>query len=1398
MTLTRARTLQYIGILLSLGIIAVGYWYFSARAGVKTNTSALQPQGVGDLSAGLAGYWKLDEGSGTTAADSSTNGNNGTFVNTPSWTTGRINQGLTNFSTTAYVNVPHSAALNSLPFTLSFWVKTADASSGRHIVIAKDYTNGYRCHVVSGAMRCWFLTSGANWYDSGDGYSFGQIADNQWHHITMTISASGGVGYVDGVQVVSQSLTGTPAVAPTGTGDLSIGTGSGGNPVDDFSGSLDEVRIYNRTLSSDEVSNLYRLTSPTGVDTSLKGYWSFNTDALSGTTAYDWSGAGNNGTLTNGPVVAEGRVGQGLSFDGNNDDTTIPDSVSLSPTTALTYSFWAKRTDTVATDGTFIAKSDGGGGRRGTAVVSSSGGGITFHTATDSNSDFSSSTLAGGLVQQNQWVYIVAVFDGSGVTNTDRAKVYVNGTQQALSFGGTVPSSIPDTVAPLTMGGNFTYPYFPGILDEVRFYNRALTAAEIKSLYDRGAPDKGNTSALQSAGNGRLESGLAGYWKLDETTGSSAADASTNANTGTLSNMENGDWIAGQIGNGLDFDGTNEYVSASATPFVSHSSGTITAWIKSTNGSAAQTIFGISTLASSNYAGYFHTNANGKLAIRIKGNGSDLVNCGVTDSGSAAQVAASGTWTFVAITNDPTGKKFYKNAYQQGHDCGSDTTWFDDLSAQAPADVSLGAWLVAGGSQTLFQGSLDEVRVYDHALSQDEIANLYRVTTPTAVDTGLKGYWSFNGQDMSGTTAYDRSGKGANGTLTGGPATVEGKVGQALLLDGSNDRMSTTVLPSSLFTDATTTVAGWFKTSGLDKDFLSQDSCSGGWRINIGDTGFINAELKGSGSCGATVATRRSNITGLNDNSWHHFAVIMTTVTSGSNNNIDIYVDGVLNEQSLSSTASYSTASDNTLHLGARYGGYNYFPGTIDEIRIYNRALSAAEIKAQYDAANPDKSNTSISQPQGSGRLDSGLVGYWKLDDASGTTATDASTNSNSGTLSGGPTWVTGQIGGAIDLDGTNDYGTVPYISALSATTNITYSVWLKPDLNEVGGIFGAINGEDGSAYNFMTIDNNGAEAGNPSIVLTRNIGGTTSSRSVQFSYPVSTWFHLTYTYDGAYERMYINGARLGEWSQTGNFASNSEFGLVVGLRHSLDSNFFNGAMDEIRIYNRTLSSDEVSQLYRLGTPTGTDTNLTGYWSFNGGDMNGTTAYDRSGRSVNGTLTNGASITEGKLGQGISFDGTNDYIALGNHTAEQTVYTIAFWVYQTGSVSGNPFTRGDSGACFYNPRFDMDGTSITYAESGCSGTGIVGSAPLSVGWHHVVGTRNGGTSKLYVDGELIPTTGASAGFLGDGSTGKGSIGASWQNNSTFGGYLNTKMDEVRVYNREFSANEVKALYNLSK
>src|SRR5262249_32361181 len=136
-------------------------------------------------------------------------------------------------------------------------------------------------------------------------------------------------------------------------------------------------------------------------------------------------------------------------------------------------------------------------------------------------------------------------------------------------------------------------------------------------------------------------------------------------------------------------------------------------------------------------------------------------------------------------------------------------------------------------------------------------------------------------------------------------------------------------------------------------------------------------------------------------NTWYH---LVGVYDSGANQ-ISLYVNGAL--QSTQAVPAAWNATGQTVIGRAKWGGpTDVWPGLIDEVRLYNYALNAAAVSALYQGAQDD--------------LTSGLVGYWPLDDASGSNAADLSGNGRNGTLNNGPVWCTGKLGAALAFNGTS------------------------------------------------------------------------------------------------------------------------------------------------------------------------------------------------------------------------------------------------------------------------------------------------------------------------------------------------------------------------------------------
>jgi hypothetical protein len=210
------------------------------------------------LDPSLIAYLKMDEGTGATAADASAHGNAGTLMNGTGWASGRTGAGVTLDGVDDYVGIPHNAALNAFPLTVAAWFKTTTNSGVRGLVnkyVAGSF-NGYQIYFVNGNLCAWYMKDGANYvYDgtnctmSTPGYN-----DGRWHQAALVVDNAGGRLYVDGTQKASRAWTGLAGPVST-TQEIQVGHYPGSTYL---AAVVDELRIYSRALSTQEIVNIYK------------------------------------------------------------------------------------------------------------------------------------------------------------------------------------------------------------------------------------------------------------------------------------------------------------------------------------------------------------------------------------------------------------------------------------------------------------------------------------------------------------------------------------------------------------------------------------------------------------------------------------------------------------------------------------------------------------------------------------------------------------------------------------------------------------------------------------------------------------------------------------------------------------------------------------------------------------------------------------------------------------------------------------------------------------------------------------------------------------------------------------------------------------------------------------
>ena len=201
----------------------------------------------------------------------------------------------------------------------------------------------------------------------------------------------------------------------------------------------------------------------------------------------------------------------------------------------------------------------------------------------------------------------------------------------------------------------------------------------------------------------------------------------------------------------------------------------------------------------------------------------------------------------------------------------------------------------------------------------------------TVLGQDLIGYWKFD--EGSGTVASDSSGNGYTGAIssTGASFSPMGKNGQALLFNGSGYVESTSF--SALSGLNQYTESAWIKFNSLPSTYPAIITRNGGW------DGALFIVQSGSKAGSQTGANWTAGATTLQPNTWYHIAA------SYNSQNVSLYVNG-----NLDGTYNYSSVLSSTpiLRIGALTSGTYNFNGTIDEVRIYSRALTASEIQLLY------------------------------------------------------------------------------------------------------------------------------------------------------------------------------------------------------------------------------------------------------------------------------------------------------------------------------------------------------------------------------------------------------------------------------------------------------------------
>jgi hypothetical protein len=694
-----------------------------------------------------------------------------------------------------------------------------------------------------------------------------------------------------------------------------------------------------------------------GTTNGLVGWWTFDSGYVTGSQVRDKSLYANHGTLTSMSKV-QGKIGQALSSNASwsaisaSQYVAVPDSASLRLGSTLTISAWFKTSGNAAGEMSILRKDTLNNAPNrylwGLLMNTNNTVSAEYYNGTDF---FSTSAGAYG---DNQWHHAVETINGTTIT------LYIDGIAQTpttITGSQNAPDGELDIAAdgPWGPGGVNARGYnFNGSIDDVRIYSRALSASEIKALYQLGTSKITASPTKVSAQS--TTNGLVGWWTFDTPDSGSTYTIDKTGN-GHMFTTQSGtnctpQFVTAKISRGISLtptattNGQKCYLLGANNSGISgNASITLSQWVKLRD-------------TTTSGAGLFTGDRNGGAGAAIgtffnlRGAGAVSVEYASGNSvATAAGALTANKWYLVTIVKSPgaanTTTQIYVNGVLQAIS-GTPTTVTPNITN------SVYYFGVFGNAESdgIFSGQADDMRVYDRALSANEVYSLYtlggaKVTASPALvsaqstTNGLVGWWTFDAVDRTTGVMLDKSGNGKNGTVTG-TSIIAGKIGQGLYFpkNGANN----TVNLGNNFgpTNANSwTYSAWFnrgQVPGATAYFIL-GKYSAGSAVLMGDSG--GTQMYCSLRVAATIASPAvSNV--YKDGKWHHMVCVKT------NSAQYLYIDGRL------------VGSDNK-NLGGVYndGGVNMYigdygapaepwKGGIDDVRIYNRELSANEIYSLY------------------------------------------------------------------------------------------------------------------------------------------------------------------------------------------------------------------------------------------------------------------------------------------------------------------------------------------------------------------------------------------------------------------------------------------------------------------
>lgn len=853
-----------------------------------------------------------------------------------------------------------------------------------------------------------------------------------------------------------------------------------------------------------------------------------------------------NHASVNGALLTQDRFGwsnSAMLFDGVQGAVRAENASHLN-SPAATVAFWV-HVNELPDQGEVFLISLGGWQER--FKISLPSHGKVVWTTNNSSGISDMDAGDGNELQEGVWMHVAAVHDGV------QDRIYIDG---ALAATKAVAGTLNSATYPLGIGYNpiDNANYFNGVMDEVILLDVALTDFQVAALYAvQSAPPsvpQGKVAAYTFRGNGADESDFDNH--ADISTGKLTTDRFGYGKSAMLCN------------------GTSTEVSAPNAAQLNSPYTTVSFWVKPNSLPGTGEAFLLS------YGGWQE-----RWKISLPSHGKPVWTTNHTngisdmDSGDGNELQP-GVWTHVVMVHDGLKDRIYMDGVQV-----AEKDVVGDLN-ESTKPFGIGYNPIDGGNW--FDGVLDEVEMYNFALSPTEISDLYTAqsTFPGTADN-LVAHYSLNGNGIDETQFGNHGAPEDDAT-----AVTNRHDWGSNALDGAVTADNSIALQSDY-----TTISFWVKPNAFppfgEVYLMSNGGWQERWKISLPDHGKPVFTTHSGGACCSDMDSG----TPLALDTWTH--VVM--VHDGTNDKI--FLNGVL-----ANTKSVAGALDKTKYpLGIGYDPIDngsFFDGAIDDVQIYNEALSDAEIADLYDAQSPAPV------------IASDLVASYPFS-GNGMDETDYQ-NHSAGASLGVDRFS--KVNQAAAFNGVNTEVTAANSPQLN-TPYTTVSFWVNPNtLPATGEAFLMSHGGWQERWKISLPSH-----GKP-VWTTNHTNGISDMDSGDGNELVAgTWTHVVMLHDGAKDKIYMNGVMVAEKDVVGDL-DNTTYPFGIGYNPIDGGNWFDGLIDEVQIYKVALSDSEIADLYDAQSqpPSGGDTeapeaplNLTASVTFNHVTLNWFPASDNVG-----------------------------------------------------------------------------------------------------------------------------------------------------------------------------------------